>query len=1198
MPGGDSIGRSGWDGITHATSGCPWVPVGTAYWEVSCEEGIRSKANEDFNNRTRETNSDIQVEAAFIFVTPRRWARKDVWVREKQAVGNWREVHAYDADDLEQWLEQAPEIALWFGEILGLHGPGVQSLERLWSTWSEQTRRPVTAGAILAGREQVRDQLLKRLAGDDGPITLRADSVEEAAAFAAAIQLGTPNQALVVTDPDGWRYVAANPAVTIAISTRPEHALAPVKRAGLKIIIPVALGAPLRISSTEGDDESDLLVDRPLPGPFEQALRELGHDPADAQRLERSTGRSWTIYRRIEARNPAIAMPGWITHPAARVLTTLCLVGSWSADKPADQAVVGQIAGHSYEEIERDLLDLASLDDSPLIRIGEVWQAKSPLELMQLYGPRLTGQELDRYFDLLREILSAPDPVLDLPEEQRYAAGIYGKLRAQSGRLIGNLTDSLIKLAVLGERIPALRPANLPARVSRIVQDLLGEADEIRWLSLAGLLRELAEAAPTAFLVAVERSLDQPTQPVTRLVRETTSAGLFGRCWHAGLLWALEILAWDPRHLTRVALILARLAVIEIKGNWSNTPLRSLASLFRSWLPQTAAPIERRIATLDRVIAHDPDIGWKLLAAVTFHASRIAHQNARPKWRDDDSGAGHRVPNAEVRPMIAAATERLLDLAKAHLAHLSELLPHLHWFDEPRRQRIWSMFEACAVVSMADEDKLILCKGLRTFLYRRSFSTEEGTADGERAETLLRALQPRHPILRHCWLFEAFWIDLPEPRARNHGARAERVEELRGAAIQEILNSGGFADLDRLINGSAVPQTIGLTLASLMLPDVDVVGWMLSHADDWLSPQPMSAALAAFLHALTPERHEAVVRQALIRLPRPEETPHQLELLLLCPCDRTTWAMVMAAGDTMPSLYWARARPLGHYRDPEELAEVVANLLVARRPRSAFGALRLTTETVDAAQLLALLDGICRGEESEGSWPDGWNLGKALDQIESAGIATRQKLATIEFALFPLVLDSERKAKALMHELASNPAAFIELVCLTSHKAQSPPGHAFEVLMHCTRVPGTRDDETLDEAVLEAWLLEVRRLSAIADCTTLAEHWIGQFFAHSPVGADGVWPSEAVRTILECHGTECLLDSFVTGTINKRGVTTRGMLDGGNQERDLAIRFQADAEALAVSHPVVAAALDRLGRIYVHDARQEDLEARLRIEHS
>ena len=232
----------------------------------------------------------------------------------------------------------------------------------------------------------------------------------------------------------------------------------------------------------------------------------------------------------------------------------------WSAKSVTDRDLVSRLSGRPYEEIERDLRFLSRVDDPPVLQIGDVWKAKSPLELLYLFGDRITTGELDRFFELAREILTTPDPVLELPDEQRHAAQIYGKVRSQSGLLMESLCETLIKLAVRSPEISSLSAAKIEARIAALVRELLEDADGTRWLSLHSLLPSLAEAAPDAFLRAVEISLDKPDSPITRLMTETTSSSLMGQCWHAGLLWALETLAWAPNRLARVALLLARLA--------------------------------------------------------------------------------------------------------------------------------------------------------------------------------------------------------------------------------------------------------------------------------------------------------------------------------------------------------------------------------------------------------------------------------------------------------------------------------------------------------------------------------------------------------------------------------------------------------------------------------------------------------------
>lgn len=127
FPAGDSTHRPGWDGVLLAERGSAWVPQGRSYWEMGCNQNVSKKAEQDLRKRTDSTDEEQQRGATFVFVTPRRWQGKSAWIEKVHSSALWADVRAYDADDLEQWIEQTPAVAVQFAEELGLAGWGVVS---------------------------------------------------------------------------------------------------------------------------------------------------------------------------------------------------------------------------------------------------------------------------------------------------------------------------------------------------------------------------------------------------------------------------------------------------------------------------------------------------------------------------------------------------------------------------------------------------------------------------------------------------------------------------------------------------------------------------------------------------------------------------------------------------------------------------------------------------------------------------------------------------------------------------------------------------------------------------------------------------------------------------------------------------------------------------------------------------------------
>ena len=140
--------------------------------------------------------------------------------------------------------------------------------------------------------------------------------------------------------------------------------------------------------------------------------------------------------------------------------------------------------------------------------------------------------------------------------DKRWMAQVYGKVRGESGLLFRSVFDALVELAVRGRDYEGLAALNVDLRVERLVERLLQDADATRWLSLASHLSPFAEAAPGAFIKAVEASLRSPGTPILSLFTESVSASspFGGGAWfYADLLWAMELVAWSPRWIPRVA---------------------------------------------------------------------------------------------------------------------------------------------------------------------------------------------------------------------------------------------------------------------------------------------------------------------------------------------------------------------------------------------------------------------------------------------------------------------------------------------------------------------------------------------------------------------------------------------------------------------------------------------------------------------
>ena len=278
-------------------------------------------------------------------------------------------------------------------------------------------------------------------------------------------------------------------------------------------------------------------------------------------------------------------------------------VGAWNSQNETDKLGLSLLAGdRSYDELEKECQSLAQLNDAPIWSVGTYRGVISKIDLLYAIAGAVTPDDLKRYFSMARMVLGEDDPALDLDEDQRWAASIHGKTREFSGAFREGISETLVLLAVHGGHLFKSRlGVDTEIEALRVVRDLLPAPLTTRILEANDRdLPTYAEAAPDEFLSILERDLKSEDPAVLGLLRPADS-GVFGRSpSRTGLLWALEGLSWNPETLPRAAFILARLAQVEINDNWVNKPMNSLESIFRAWMPQTAANHQQRVELMKK----------------------------------------------------------------------------------------------------------------------------------------------------------------------------------------------------------------------------------------------------------------------------------------------------------------------------------------------------------------------------------------------------------------------------------------------------------------------------------------------------------------------------------------------------------------------------------------------------------------------
>ncbi len=799
FPGNDDAERPGWDGSIEATEATPWIPLGLSGWEFGVSKDIKTKADGDYDKSVKAVAADVRGETTFVFVTPRRWAGKIAWAEARSAEGRWKAVLVYDASDLEQWVEQSIAGQAWFANETERPSREVRTLGKCWKDWADVASPPLSGklfGSALEGNLRVlRDRTLNPVGG---PTIIAADSVGEALAFLAQafdaeadLELGKLRDRVLVFDKPGVlpSLAQGSPAfIPVATNRTVERELA--------VLLPSAASIAI-YPRNAANPEPHIVLEPAGYEPFRAALEAMGKDRDGIDRLDKDTGRSLTVLRRRLATISAIQTPDWAADKAmAAKLIPFLFVGTWNTQNDSDKSALERLADRPYAEIERDCQHLAQLDDTPVWSIGTFRGCISKIDLLFAIADVITPDDLVRFYATAKLVLGEDDPALDLPEKDRWAAGIYGKSREFSSAFRNGVCETLVLLAVHGKDLFKARIGVDTAIESiKIVRELLPSPLTPRVLGAQDRdLPTYAEAAPEEFLTIIERDLRSPGPVILGLLRPV-EPGAFGNFpSRTGLLWALEGLAWSPETLPRVVLILAELAEVEISDNWVNKPINSLQSIFRAWMPQTAASLELRVALIKKLAEIYPKVAWAICTDQFSDDHRVGHYSHKPRWRTDGYGHGEPVPTwGPIQAFQREMVELALGWPTQSLATLSDLVERLAGLGLDYQARVWTLVEAWAATA-SDADKAVLREKIRTSTLsrrgaRRAKASENAAALMTAARATRKALEPSDVINRHAWLFKTAWVEfdageIEDAHTFDFKARDKRIRELRLAALR------------------------------------------------------------------------------------------------------------------------------------------------------------------------------------------------------------------------------------------------------------------------------------------------------------------------------------------------------------------------------------------------------------------------------
>lgn len=824
------------------------------------------------------------------------------------------------------------------------------------------------------------------------------------------------------------------------------------------------------------------------------------------------------------------------------------------------------------------------------------WKIGNRVLSWKEFGSRIFDDHLDVFRSCAVDVLGEIDPQFELEPEERYAAGIHGKVLKHSDNLRAGIAETLVLLGNQGAVLTNCSQRKPEDTALLVVRELFKGTDWRLWGSINHLLPMLAEAAPNEFLNAVQEALNKEEPLFDELFRQEGS-GMFGRTYIYGLLWALEGLAWSEDYLIRVATLLAELATRDPGDGWSNRPENSLISILLPWFPQTMASADKRYACVKAIQYEYPGVAWRVLISLLPNQHQTSSGTHKPSWfMDLPRGWKPTVTNVEYLEQVTQYSEIAVDMAYGDFSRLTELVDKLDNLPQPSFETVMSYLSSDKVVGLDEKQRLPIWSKLTDFsLKHRRFPDANWSLPAEvidRIDAVSEKLTPESPEGSYKRLFGNRDFDLYEESGDWEEQRRKLGEKRQQAAL-EVWKSGGLEGI--LAFGEEVdsPYQLGLAFGSV----VD------NKVESQLLPDHLiieNDVLIQFMNGFVWARFQNNGYQWVDGLDGAKWSREQkCQFLVFLPFDDETWSRAADWLELEENNYWEKVT-VNPYHTEGDLAHAIDKLLEFSRPIAAvdclFVRLHKKLHLDQEKTVRALLDALASDEPR--NTMDHYYVTELIKALQDDINTDPDELFRVEWAYLPLLdRHGDAEPKVLEQRLVNQPEFFCEVISLIYRPKDEEPSeevdegrqviasNAWRLLHDWKRPPGLQDDGSFSATEFREWLAMVRKSCSESGHLAVAMIKVGEVLLYCPEDPSGLWINEEVAKELNSKEADEMRSGFRTEVYNSRGA--HWIDPSGQPEGDLAQKWRARAEAVeGVGYARFGAVLRSLADSYDREAER------------
>ena len=1082
------------------------------------------------------------------------------------------------------------------------------SLDNYWDEWSTGISYSIPSSLVTFGREEEVKQLTNFLYDSPNKLIIKAPTADEATVFIASCIENMDSESketiysksIIIKSEEDFRLLVHSKRSMVFIARFDVGSIAnQAVKNNHHVIVPI------------GNDVTATKIDIQLPRirrkGFEDGLKAMGFGYEVAQAYIRDSGQSLSILRRLLDFETS-QQPFWASNGNQMDIIPALLIGRWSEEKEEDKAIVSLIANDKYENYKSRLLRWKFDKEAPIIQIRSIWRLTSALDAWSVLSPFVTKSDLDNLRIIFLIVLPELNPELQLDPDKRYLASLFGKIPKFSHTIKEGLCQSLIMIAVFGERFNLNSIVSPQGFVDEVITKLLNQASGDLWCTLSNFLPLIAEASPRGFLQAVELSLSQDTPPIMEMFGE--AGDLFTtRSYYPHLLFALENLLFSPEYFLKTILILGRLSELDPGGKLSNRPINTLIAVFIPWFRQTEVDFEGKRIALQKLIESESSVAWELLLKLMPNSHNHTSPIHTCKWRFNTQYLEREVSNYDVYHFYSFVFRSLLVLAIGDEQKVSQLIKFYAYINIDDRIAFQEYLKNKK--NETEHTESLVWNKLRELIGKHKRNTQEKwvlpEAEVSTLEEILKLYEPDALSKKHQHLFETGWIDFLGLKSRREMTMEERDDyynKLREIALRDIYSHAGIQEIFKLVANLKHVQYIAYAASKVIVikEDERKILQLLSKDEN----DKLYLFAKQFISFKYWNLKNSWIEETWNFLKNHYDDDKLLTAFFLSlPLVKDVWNLLETSSETIIKQYWKNVPMPQWTNEQDDNILIIQNLQSVNRHISVMQVLSYVFGKTSTDLLCEGLQNMMAIKSDEEVKIDPYHLAMVFNELYSRNDLDEKKMLQLELYYIGVLADNynESSPKYLHKEITSNPSFFVEVVSyvhlpdnenisqrLSDEELESwlQRRSVFRDLLESWRkIPGVKEDNTIDKKVLNEWISKARNKAKEYSILSGVDGEIGNLLATFPRNND-YWPPDEICEILDSLKSKMMISHFSTEIFNSRGTYVKSAYEGGEQERNLAAYFERMGRKILLRYPLTADVLLKLAETYKRDSKDED----------